>query len=120
MSQEKKVIMVCAECGGSNVVADAYAEWNTARQDWDVANRFIKGAYCYGCDGETQLKSNVLTDDVPVPYAQILWGEAPEAGATSERYTFGTVAEREAFVRGIQECVGWFDFEVVSTDGGGS
>jgi len=52
---EPNVAMVCRECGSTDVVADAYAAWDTEKQEWTVANVFEKGAYCDECDGETRI-----------------------------------------------------------------
>lgn len=58
-----KVKMVCSECGSSDVLADAYAEWDVDAQDWVVQNVFDKGAYCNKCDGETRLEEVELTTE---------------------------------------------------------
>lgn len=50
-----KVEQHCKECGSIAVVADAYAQWNPGKQDWEVASTFDKGAACNDCDGETRL-----------------------------------------------------------------
>lgn len=34
MTTEKKLRMVCPECGSTGVVRDAYAEWDEEEQDW--------------------------------------------------------------------------------------
>ena len=47
---EKRVKMVCDDCGGENVVADVYASWNVDKQEWEVSNTFDKGAFCDDCD----------------------------------------------------------------------
>ena len=52
---DEKVAMVCSECGSTEVLADAYAEWDTEAQDWAVASTFEKGAHCAECDGDTRI-----------------------------------------------------------------
>ncbi len=51
----RKILMVCAECGSEDVLADAYAEWNVAAQKWELQNVFDKGAYCNSCEQQTRL-----------------------------------------------------------------
>jgi hypothetical protein len=52
---KKKQKPVCGNCGSSDVLADAYASWNSETQDWELSNTFDKGAHCESCDGETSL-----------------------------------------------------------------
>lgn len=56
------VKMVCSECGGDNVKADAYATWDVANQRWECAETFDKGAYCDDCDGETRLEEREIIE----------------------------------------------------------
>ncbi len=52
--------MVCAECGGENVMCDAYAQWNVDAQEWEIANMFDH-AICADCgDGETSIVEREL------------------------------------------------------------
>jgi hypothetical protein len=54
--------MVCGDCGGSNVLADAHAAWNVETQQWEVHNVFDKGAYCDDCDSsEIRIEAEELT-----------------------------------------------------------
>ena len=50
-----KVTYVCSNCGGSNVVRDAWAEWDPVRQEWILQSTFDE-SYCYDCEGEHSLK----------------------------------------------------------------
>jgi DNA-directed RNA polymerase subunit RPC12/RpoP len=50
----KHVSYVCAFCGSSAVLMDAWAEWNVERQDW-VLHDAMTEAHCRNCDGETSL-----------------------------------------------------------------
>ena len=61
----KRVRYVCAECGGTNVVADAYARWDEDLQDWLVENRFDKGSQCHDCDGECRIEEVEIEPVVP-------------------------------------------------------
>lgn len=48
-----KKAMVCSTCGSTDVLCDAYAEWDFEAQKWVLQNTFDKGAYCQGkCNGE--------------------------------------------------------------------
>ena len=53
---KKKVQMVCGTCGSTDVLSDAYAQWNTETQAWELSSLFDKGAVCNVCDGETRIK----------------------------------------------------------------
>ncbi len=45
---------------------------------------------------------------------KILWGEDPDpAFDEPETYTFHTERERDSFLLGCHECLGWQDFEVI-------
>ncbi len=46
----------CSHCGGTNVVADAYAYWDAETQQWELDQTFAKGAHCDDCDGETRIE----------------------------------------------------------------
>jgi hypothetical protein len=50
-----KVTHKCARCGGTNVLRDAWAEWDDETQTW-VLNNVFDQAYCEDCDGETSLE----------------------------------------------------------------
>jgi hypothetical protein len=60
-----KVKIICATCQSEDVLADAYAEWNVARQKWEIQNVFDKGAYCNLCGGETRLIEKEITVSKP-------------------------------------------------------
>jgi hypothetical protein len=51
---EKRVGYVCAYCGSSAVLMDAWAAWDAERQDW-VLHDTLTEALCQQCDGETSL-----------------------------------------------------------------
>lgn len=43
---------VCKYCGGTDVLFDAYVEWDEIGQRYDVQNVMDKGHYCATCDSE--------------------------------------------------------------------
>jgi ssDNA-binding Zn-finger/Zn-ribbon topoisomerase 1 len=52
-----KEVPTCKYCGSKDVLADAYAQWNEEKDEWEIANVFDeKGAFCPECDGETAIK----------------------------------------------------------------
>ena len=52
---DKRVGYVCRYCGSSAVLMDAWAAWDTDRQDW-VLHDALTEAYCRECDGQTVLQ----------------------------------------------------------------
>ena len=53
--------MVCRTCGGSNVMRDAWAEWDDEAQAWGLGPIFDH-AHCDDCGGETRIKEVPLTE----------------------------------------------------------
>lgn len=53
----KRLRMVCSLCGGSNVLADAYAQWDEPTQRWELAQVCVKPAWCNDCGGECSIES---------------------------------------------------------------
>ena len=49
-----------------------------------------------------------------VYFIDIRWGGDPDETEAPAHYTFDTEVELNAFVRGIDEAVGWTDFDVVN------
>tara|TARA_Y100001951_G_C11159035_1_gene193678 strand:+ start:426 stop:617 length:192 start_codon:yes stop_codon:yes gene_type:complete len=50
----------------------------------------------------------------------MIWGteavkgiEKPEEGYTKKTYTFDTEAEKKAFLLGVAECDGWYEYATV-------
>jgi hypothetical protein len=64
---EKRVKMVCAECGSDDVLADAYAEWDKENQCWTVQNVMDKGHHCNACDGECRIEEVPEEDEDGLP-----------------------------------------------------
>ena len=46
---------ICAYCGSTNVVKDAWAEWDIENQEWQLQDTY-DDAYCITCDGETSIE----------------------------------------------------------------
>ena len=44
----------CKFCGSTNVMRDAWAVWDTGKQDWVLGSVF-DAAQCDACDAETSL-----------------------------------------------------------------
>lgn len=57
----KRINYVCGECGSSKVLLDAWAEWDSEKQDWVLFDT-LTGAFCRECDSETNLIEVKLTD----------------------------------------------------------
>lgn len=63
------VRMVCSHCGGSDVVRDAWAEWDEEAQEWSLGTIFDH-AHCNDCDGKTRLEEKPVEaeqTDPPCP-----------------------------------------------------
>lgn len=57
----ERLAYVCDECGGSDVLLDAWAEWNMDRQDW-ILHDILTSSFYRRCDSETRLIEVVLAD----------------------------------------------------------
>ncbi len=44
------LLPVCNSCGSVDVKADAFATWDSERQEWQVSDTFDKGAWCEDCE----------------------------------------------------------------------
>ena len=51
----KPLAMVCRTCGSRHVSRDAWADWDSANQEW-VLGAVFDYAHCHDCDGETNLE----------------------------------------------------------------
>lgn len=56
-----KIIKVCCDCGSSDVLQDAWAEWDFKTQEW-VLRHVFNEAYCEVCDGPTKTQSFQIID----------------------------------------------------------
>jgi len=65
--ENKKVKMVCSQCGSGDVKKDAYAVWDAVTQQWEACAVFDKGDVCESCCGETTIKE-VAYDPEDVNY----------------------------------------------------
>jgi hypothetical protein len=53
--ETERVRMICGTCGSDVVTRDAWAEWNTRRQDW-VLGAVYDYAYCHDCQNDTRIE----------------------------------------------------------------
>ncbi|MDD2878557.1 MAG: hypothetical protein PHZ23_15165 [Acidiphilium sp.] len=61
-----RVAMVCASCGSTDVMRDAWAVWNTETQEWELGNVF-DDARCENCDREVRIDEEPLPPDTASP-----------------------------------------------------
>lgn len=52
---QQPVRVVCRTCGSELVTRDAWAEWDTRRQDW-VIGAVYDYAFCHDCEEETRVE----------------------------------------------------------------
>jgi hypothetical protein len=50
----KRLAIICSSCGSDEVSRDAWADWDTKRQEW-VLGAVFDHAHCHRCDSETSL-----------------------------------------------------------------
>ena len=53
-NDSKRYAMVCSRCGSDDVSRDAWADWDSAKQQWVLRCAFDH-AHCHKCDGETSI-----------------------------------------------------------------
>lgn len=58
-----KIRKVCSECGGVNVLADAFAEWDEEKQEWVLQDVFDKNSFCTDCDGTVSIIDAPITNE---------------------------------------------------------
>ena len=52
-----KFFFECSKCKSTDILADAWAEWNIETQSWELQNVFeYSGGHCNACDGPTRLE----------------------------------------------------------------
>jgi len=56
------VEMVCSECGKPGILRDAWAEWDTDRQGWVLANTF-ENFFCPVCSNESSVNEVPLEEE---------------------------------------------------------
>jgi hypothetical protein len=54
-----KVKMVCSNCGSDEVVKDAWAEWDTEKQEWILQNVF-DDTFCNSCEESHSLNEEPI------------------------------------------------------------
>lgn len=59
---DKPIQIYCSHCKGTNVMRDAWAEWNVELQQWELGNVFDAG-FCEDCDGEARLEERPARPD---------------------------------------------------------
>lgn len=57
-----KEIQVCDNCGGSNVVRDAWAEFDLRTQKWVLSNTFDEG-WCEDCEATINPIMKEITEE---------------------------------------------------------
>jgi len=59
-----KIVYKCKVCNSTDVVKDAWAEWDEKKQRWTLENIFDM-EYCKNCDGETKLIEEEIPEECP-------------------------------------------------------
>lgn len=54
-----RIEMICARCGGDNVMRDAWAVWDATAQEWSLGAVFDYG-YCDDCERETTIEERSI------------------------------------------------------------
>ena len=57
----KRINYICTHCGSSDVVFDAYAEWNPETQEFEIYNTF-DDSWCNECEGANTVKTVDLAE----------------------------------------------------------
>ncbi|KZC32641.1 hypothetical protein RhoFW510R10_12060 [Rhodanobacter sp. FW510-R10] len=52
--------MVCAQCGGTDVVMEAAVRWDVDAQDWYSTTIYDKSGHCEDCDADVRLEGREL------------------------------------------------------------
>lgn len=50
----KRITYICSMCGSSDVLMDAWAEWDSEQQAWALHDT-VTNSFCQRCHGETCL-----------------------------------------------------------------
>ena len=58
----KRIGYVCGNCGSSNVVSDARAQWNAEKQKWIVVGHY-DSSECLDCEQEETMIEVELTPE---------------------------------------------------------
>lgn len=54
-----KLEMVCGTCGSNEVSRDAWADWDSASQQWVLGAVFDYG-HCHACQGKTSIEEKPM------------------------------------------------------------
>lgn len=52
LGENMKIQLVCSRCGGTRLLKDAWASWDTIRQEW-VLHSVYDNTICEDCDDDT-------------------------------------------------------------------
>lgn len=63
MTGDSKIDIICGTCACRNVSRDAWADWDTAAQEWVLGAVFDYG-HCHDCDGESRLEEVELKPEL--------------------------------------------------------
>lgn len=96
-------IPVCAQCGSSNVVVDANAEWDAEKGEWVVRDIFEDDFYC--CDEEEDIGSCINWDEIP----EITYFNLQEDENGGNIATIGVKSDVEFKIKVANACVKHFD-----------
>ena len=58
-----KIEMRCAKCDSAEVYQDAWAQWDTEKQCWELGPTFDQ-AFCQQCEGETEIYECEIEESV--------------------------------------------------------
>ena len=67
----QRVQVVCDECGGSSICADAAARWSIESQCWEVSTVYDKGRFCDDCSKEVGTSEEPI-DETPLAALRLL------------------------------------------------
>lgn len=59
-----RIRKVCGTCGSTDVLLDAFVEWDEVEQTWVIQNTF-DAAYCETCEGEASIEDQPLEEEKP-------------------------------------------------------
>lgn len=87
MPCENPVSIHCGNCGGNNIKADAYAEWNEEAQKWELANVF-DDRFCDDCGHQVQAYEYPIIEQTAEQVAEEERAAAAEAMQDENRAYF--------------------------------
>ena len=102
------------------LLKDDNSEPHSLALDWygyfaDQVQDTYPNIYNEACDYADMMEKE--NEKVPQEFeVKILWGAYPEKDAELQTYKFNTIAEMEAFKKGISEANGWNDYEIMTEE----